>query len=293
MSVSSSQRPVIGVALKWVDLRPEVDALTGAVGEDSHSFGCSEADQAALEWALRLAERWPGDAVDGASLDPPEVVVVTVGPPEADALVREALAAGATRGVRVDATAGTPSPEVAAALAAVVEGAELVCCGDYSVDRGSGSVPAFLAAELGAVQALGLVDLERESTGTLRVTRRLDCGRRELLAVRAPAVLSFEGASAQLRRAGLAAVLAARTAAIEVRPHHAGRPARTRVTRRSPYRPRARTLPPPPADLDVRGRVLSLTGALVERTPPRTVHVDAAEAADLVIEQLRAWGYLE
>jgi hypothetical protein len=32
---------------------------------------------------------------------------------------------------------------------------------------------------------------------------------------------------------------------------------------------------------------------LVERTPPRTIRADAAEAANLVIDQLRTWGYLE
>ena len=106
-------------------------------------------------------------------------------------------------------------------------------------------------------------------------------------------MLSFEGSSAELRRAGLAAVLAAGAADIDTRVALASRVSRTRVVRRVPYRPRARTWAPPAAELDVRGRILSLTGALVERTPPRTVHADAAEAADLVIEQLRTWGYLE
>jgi electron transfer flavoprotein beta subunit len=78
-----------------------------------------------------------------------------------------------------------------------------------------------------------------------------------------------------------------------VRPGPAPRPARMRVARRGPYRPRARALPAPSSDLDVRGRVLSLTGALVERTPPRTVYADAAEAADLLLEHLRAWGFVE
>ena len=62
---------------------------------------------------------------------------------------------------------------------------------------------------------------------------------------------------------------------------------------RAPYRPRARALPAPSPELDVRDRILALTGALVERTPPRTVHADPAEAAELLLEQLRAWGELE
>ena len=55
---------------------------------------------------------------------------------------------------------------MAAALAAAPRpGAGLVLCGDLSADRGSGSVPAFLAAHLGAAQALGLVAVELGAAG--------------------------------------------------------------------------------------------------------------------------------
>jgi electron transfer flavoprotein beta subunit len=277
----------IGVALKWVDLRPEVDPLSGVVREDGHSMGCSPADRAALEGALVLADRWSA-----------EVVVVCCGDAGAGALLRDALAVGATRAVRIDLGPGAPSEDVAAALATVFAGVDLVCCGDYSPDRGSGSVPAYLAAHLDAAQALGLVQITpTDERGALTAIRRLDGGRREVLAVHAPAVVSVEGSSAELRRAGLAAVLAAQHAIITVvpAPGSGSDPvrARVRLARRSPYRPRARALPPPSFDLDVRGRILALTGALVERTPPRTVHADASEAADLVLEQLRAWGEIE
>ena len=40
-------------ACKWLDRRPEVDPLTGAVHDDQRSAGASDADQAALERALR------------------------------------------------------------------------------------------------------------------------------------------------------------------------------------------------------------------------------------------------
>ena len=72
--------------------------------------------------------------------------------------LREALAVGAARAVRIDAPGDVRrATPVAAALATVVAGATWVVCGDVSADRGSGSVPAFLAAELGVAQALGLV----------------------------------------------------------------------------------------------------------------------------------------
>ena len=273
----------IGVALKWVDLRPEVDPLSGAVHDDGHSTGCSEADRAALEWGLVLAERWSA-----------ELTVATVGPAGADALLRDALAVGADRAVRVDAEGIETSDYVAAALADVFADADVVWCGDCSVDRGSGSVPAYLAARRGSAQALGLVAVDVGDSG-LTVTRRLDGGRREVLAVRAPAVLSVEGSSAELRRAGLAAVLRAGTAAVEVRPGPQTAPPSGTVVRLAgvaPYRPRPQVLPPPSPDLDVRDRVLALTGALTERTPPRTVHAEPSDAADLVLEQLRAWGEL-
>ena len=57
----------------------------------ARAAGASDADQAALEWALRAAEAW------GA-----EVLAVTAGPPAAEAVLRHALAAGAARAVRVD-----------------------------------------------------------------------------------------------------------------------------------------------------------------------------------------------
>jgi electron transfer flavoprotein beta subunit len=277
----------IGVALKWVDLRPEVDPLSGSVHDDGHSMGCSPADRAALEGALALADRWAA-----------EVVVACCGGAGSEALLRDALAAGATRAVRIDLAPDALSEDVAVALAGVFADVDLVCCGDHSTDRGSGSVPAYLAAHLDAAQALGLVQVTpTDEPGALTAIRRLDGGRREVLAVRAPAVVSLEGSSAELRRAGLAAVLTARDATIAVVPGHVPgvdlpRP-RVRPGRRSPYRPRARALPPPSPDLDVRDRILALTGALVERTPPRTVHAGASDAADLVLEQLRAWGEIE
>lgn len=124
-------------------------------------------------------------------------------------------------------------------------------------------------------------------------TRRLDRGRREVLRIEGPAVLSFEGGSADLRRAGLSSTLKARDAVIEVVDGVPVRPRRVRVTQHGPYRPRASAQPAPDQTLSPRERILALTGALVERTPPRTVVTDAVEGADLIIEQLRTWGYLD
>jgi electron transfer flavoprotein beta subunit len=279
---------VIGVAWKWVPRRADVDPLTGVVTPEPRSDGPSPADEAALEVALRLGG---------------PVTVVCAGPAGAEPMLRAARAAGATAAVRVDGLPpGASSAAVAAALGGPLRaaGADLVLCGDRSLDRGTGSVPAFLAAALGAAQALGATAVEASGDGSGRglvVTRRLDGGRREVLRVGRPAVVSVEGGVARLRRAALPAVLEADRAAVTV--VAAGTPALEAATvgagvappaRRGPYRPRARIRPGPP-DADAHARILSLTGALVERTPPVLVHLDPERAAERILDQLRQWGY--
>ena len=143
---------VVVACMKRVELRAGVDPLTGDVIPDPASAGPSPADTAALEWALRIAEA-SGGAV---------VAAVTAGGPECDAMLRAALAAGAMRAVRVpvgDTAGEAPSTVVARALARAVAfvvapptpatpaaatgmSGVVVCCGDASVDRGSGSVPS-------------------------------------------------------------------------------------------------------------------------------------------------------
>jgi electron transfer flavoprotein beta subunit len=63
------------------------------------------------------------------------------------------------------------------------------------------------------------------------------------------------------------------------------------LRRAEPLRPRARVMPPPAGDT-ARDRIVALTGALVDRTPPRTVEGTPEEAADAILEQLRTWGYV-
>jgi electron transfer flavoprotein beta subunit len=272
----------IGVCVKWVDQRPEFDVLTGAVHHGDERFGgVSAADRAALEWALRGAEAW--DA---------EVTVVTLGPDGADTELRDALAVGAHRVVRVDADPGAPSHVVARCLAGALDGCATVVCGDYSPDRGSGTVPAFLAAELGLAQALGLVQLELgASPCTWHAVRRLDGGRREVLALDGPAVLSVEGSTAALRRASLSAVIGARHGHIDVVPgpdlgEHPSHPTR-------PFRPRARALPPP-SGVTTLDRVRALTAAQ-DGTESRgeLVVLDPDAAAERILAALAEWGYLD
>jgi electron transfer flavoprotein beta subunit len=264
----------VAACVRWVDLKPEIDPLTGHVATDPRRGGFSPADQAAVEVALAAGERW------GARVE-----VVSVGGPEIEGALAQLSAAGADRAVRVGAA------DVAAGLAHVVRGAALVVCGDHSLDGGSGSTPAFVAAHLGVAQALGLVSIELgDEPGTVTGVRRLGGGRAERVRVRG-GLVSVEGAVAHLRRAPLRSALAATRTPVEVVHAPGPAPSEPVVVERGPWRPRARVLPPPTGD--PRGRIVALTGALVDRTPPRTLELDPEAAAHAIVDQLRDWGYLD
>ncbi len=287
--------PVIVAALSWSWRETEVDPLTGAVRANLRDRGPNASELAALEHALRLAERW--DA---------HVVAACVAPAGADEMLREALAVGAAQALRVEPARWMARPRPvgmvggergsAAALAEAVRRRygvpDLVLCGDVAADRATGSFPAYLAASLGAAQALGCVRLEPVDGYALRVHRRLDGGRREVLMVRPPAVVSIEAAGVRVRRAGLPATLAKQDAAITAAATPAAAAARRiRLLGVHPYRPRPRELPGPTGT--ALHRTLELTGALVERTPPTVVGpLSPGQAADELLGYLRRHGYL-
>jgi electron transfer flavoprotein beta subunit len=258
----------IAVCWKWVSLDADLDP-------DARWSGVSPADEAALEVALTASD---------------DVTLVTLGAADAEVGLRAGVAAGATRAVRVaadaDLDAVTVASAVASAIGAVVADVDLVVCGDYSLDRGTGSFPAFLAAELGASQALGLVGVDTASTPIVGV-RRLDGGRREILEIRTPAVVSVEGSVASLRRAPLARTLEAGRADVHVVPGPPGCGPDVSV---HPFRPRPRTVAVPAGDtLDRVRAILDVGGDDIHAD---TVVLDSDAAAQRILAQLREWGYL-
>jgi electron transfer flavoprotein beta subunit len=300
-------RPLVVACLRICDLRPEVNGITGAIRRDAWGIGLSAADGAALEHALRIAERWAA-----------RVLAVSVGPAAVDPVLREVSALGAdvlrvpVPGAESDhpyeRELGGDEQALARAIVAALRPwgpPSLVLCGDRSADRGTGALPAFLAHELGAAQALGLVSLEAPAPPghggrPLCAHRRLDGGWRERLAVPLPAVCSVEGAGVRLRRASLAGALSAAGAAV---PTAGPRPVAgegpddgdgdQRVGTSRAFSPRTRVLPAP-RDEDPRIRLLALTGALVAHDPPTLIGpIGAAEAADQLVAFLVRHGYLD
>lgn len=262
----------IVVCQKYAPGRVDVDPLTGAVDADPRSFGPPMSDQAALELAL--------------SLEPSDLVVACVGPWEADDMLRAAIGVGATRAVRFDPAAS--ASDAADALATICGEADLVLCGDGGWS-GSDSVPAFIAARLGRPQILGAVKVALDDQ-TLTVERRVDRGRIAVYTARLPAVISVEGSVAKLRRASLPGVLAAQEATIEHR-EFASQLAEIAVSRTRPIRQRTKVIPPPVGEVPL-DRVLAITKAKEQSSPPRTLRLAPDEAAAEAVAALRDWGYL-
>lgn len=302
-TATTGDGPLVVACLRIGDLRPAVDPLDGTVTRDRWGVGLPPADAAALEHALRVSARWGG-----------RVVAVCAGPESVEPVLCEVAALGVTV-VRVPAGDETDAHRyldeladderaLARTLLAAIRSfgpPDLVLCGDRSVDRGTGALPAYLAHELGSAQALGLVALETDGPDSLLVERRLDGGWRERLRVGLPAVCSVEGAGVRLRRATLAGALAVDQVPTPVdRPLEAasaagpsGGPVSLHLGPPLPYSPRTRVLPPPEGE-DPRLRLLALTGALVAHDPPTVVQpAGPAEAADVFLAFLVRHGYLD
>ena len=130
-------------------------------------------DEYALEAALRLTENGKLPKKREG-----EVVVVTLGPKETETTLRSALATGADRAIRVDATDDQLDGHlVAQALEAVVkeEKPDAVLMGKQAVDGDANQVGQLLAERLDWPMATFAATI-REEDGALLVGREVDGG---------------------------------------------------------------------------------------------------------------------
>ena len=146
-------------------------------------------DEYAVETALRLTEN---GANPKARLG--EVVVVTFGPKETESTLRQALATGADRAIRVDATDDQLDGDlVARALKGLVdkEKPDLVLCGKQQVEGDANQVGQLLAEYLGWPQATFAGQIKSEGDKALVVGREVDGGTIKLR-VTLPAVVTVD-----------------------------------------------------------------------------------------------------
>src|SRR5205085_9699894 len=130
----------------------EFDPETKALKREGVPLVLNELDRRSLAEAVRLREAAGG-----------EVVVMTMGPPQAEEALRECLTLGADSCIhlsdRVFALADTLGTSRTLALALRKAGAELVLCGRKTLDSETWQVPPEVAAFLGWPLLTSVVEL--------------------------------------------------------------------------------------------------------------------------------------
>jgi electron transfer flavoprotein beta subunit len=158
-------------------------------------------DEIAVEEAVRLKEK--GVAA--------EIVVVSVGPQQAQETIRTALAMGADRGILVTTDHATESLGVAKLLAKIVAEEEpgLVILGKQAIDDDANQTGQMLAALLGWAQGTFASKIE-PGEGTIAVTREVDGGL-ETVELKLPAIVTTDLRLNEPRYASLPNIMKAKS----------------------------------------------------------------------------------
>lgn len=203
----------IAVCLKQVpatDTRIRVNADGTGILTDDVKYETNPYDEYATEEAAKLKEAKKAT----------EVIVFTLGDASNDARVRDALARGADRAVRVDdpALVGADAVGKARALAAAIaaEGCGLVLAGRQAIDTDQGAVPSMIAEVLGWRQASWIDKLVVEGD-TFTAHRAAGGGAREVVSGPLPAVLTCDKGLNNPRFASLPGIMAAKKKPIVVK----------------------------------------------------------------------------
>jgi electron transfer flavoprotein beta subunit len=164
-------------------------------------------DEIATEEAVRLKEK-------GVVT---EIVVVSIGPQQAQETIRTALAMGADRGILITADVMPEPLAIAKLLKAVVEQEQpqLVLMGKQAIDDDNNATGQMLAALLGWPQATFASKVEI-SGETANVTREVDGGL-QTLGVNLPAIVTVDLRLNEPRYASLPNIMKAKKKPIEAK----------------------------------------------------------------------------
>ena len=167
-----------------VDHNVKIRVKTDGSGVDlaNAKMSMNPFDEIAVEQAVRMKEA--GEAT--------EVTVVSVGPAQAQEVLRTALAMGADRAILILADGRVEPLSVAKILQRVAqsEGAGMVILGKQAIDDDCNQTGQMLAALLGWSQATFASKIEMEGAHAL-VTREIDGGRQQIR-VTLPAVVTAD-----------------------------------------------------------------------------------------------------
>ena len=163
----------------------EVDPITGVLKRNGVQSKINPYDLYAIETALTLAEKYGG-----------EVRSITMGPPQAQAVIRETVCMGVSGGtVLTDRKfAGADVLATAYTLSQGIQKCgpyDLILCGKQTTDGDTAQVGAEIAEYLGIANASNVLSVDDLRDGKLYVTAALD-DKIVKLAVSLPCLISME-----------------------------------------------------------------------------------------------------
>jgi len=170
-------------AITEVKINPETNTLVReGVESQINPF-----DLYALEEAVRVKERLAADGKDAS------VTVLTMGPPQAEEALREAISLGADDAVllsdRAFAGADTWATSYTLALALRKIDPMLIFCGMQAIDGDTGQTGPGIAVHLDYAQATCVAQIESIDSRSIVVKRLVEYGY-ERVSVRLPAVIT-------------------------------------------------------------------------------------------------------
>ncbi len=164
-------------------------------------------DEIAVEEALRLKEAGTAD----------EIVLVSIGPAQAQETIRTGLAMGADRGILVQVEGIVEPLAVAKILKAIVdeEAPGLVILGKQAIDDDANQTGQMLAALLGWSQATFLKELKIDGE-TAEATREVDGGL-QTISIKMPAVVTTDLRLNEPRYASLPNIMKAKKKPLDIK----------------------------------------------------------------------------
>ena len=172
--------------------------------------------EAGVQWILNPYDEWYAlvRAIEQKEADASTVIhLVNVGGTDAEPIIRKALALGGDEAIRIN-TQPLESYQVAAQIAEVAKGYDLVLLGKETIDYNGGAVGGMLAELLDLPYVANATNLQLAGT-TATIKREIEGGE-ETVKCSLPVVISCQKGMAEARIPNMRGIMAARTKPLKV-----------------------------------------------------------------------------
>ncbi len=181
--------------------------------------GNTQFDDAGVQWIINPFDEWYAlvRAIELKEKDPSIVLhLINVGGPDADPIIRKALALGGDEAIRVNSSTNTDTFYVASQIAEVAKQGnyDLILTGKETIDYNSSAVGGMIA-ELLDLPYISLASRLEVNGNTITLTREIEGGE-EVNEVNLPLVVSCQKGMAEARIPNMRGIMAARTKPLKV-----------------------------------------------------------------------------